>query len=349
MYLEEGFYLYINYDIINHIKFQTIRVPFEISKGRLIESSCIWDYEDDYTIVYQNSTPIINDIRNYREAEIISELNKLNTSYCVSSSTGTFDSVKDEFVKLDLNCGQVYKNIYRPLLTGKIIKHQNDLQDDFPEKIDYIDIPILDHQDYYTQLNQLELLLDELYDVFKVIAPCRENLSCFGNKIRNILILACTEIDSIMKRILEQNEIKAKKKFYTTNDYIKLSQPLRLNDYSLSLYRFEELGVFNPFIDWNSQNPTLSLPWYNDYNTVKHDRNACFHLANLKNAINSIISLSIIIISQYGYRNDLWKEKAGKVIKVNTEPKWSIRELYVPRRKGENFSSINFPFNCSKQ
>lgn len=49
-----------------------------------------------------------------------------------------------------------------------------------------------------------------------------------------------------------------------------------------------------------------------------------------------------MIISQYGYRNDLWREKAGKFIRVKAEPRWNIRELYIPRRKGEMFVPVNY-------
>ena len=105
--------------------------------------------------------------------------------------------------------------------------------------------------------------------------------------------------------------------------------------------RFEDLGDFNPFYNWNEQNPTDSLSWYRDYNKVKHDRTSTFHLANLRNALDSIMGLSIMIISQYGYRNDLWREKVSKVIKVKAEPRWNIRELYIPRREDETFIPIN--------
>lgn len=251
--------------------------------------SCDLKEDDDYTMLSQSLIFVV-DITSYGEQKLIKEMKQFNTSYCVTSGAGTLESVKDEFIKLDLNCGQVYKSIYRPLLTEKIIKHQDDLQDDIPDTKDYVDIPIMDTQDYSNRLNQLELLLDDLlYDVFKVMVPCKENMACFGHKIRNILILACTEIDSIMKRILVKNGIKSQRNFYTTNDYIKLNKPLHLNEYGLSLSRFEDLGDFIPFSNWNIQNPTTSLSWYSDYNEVKHNRDTTFHLANLKNAIDSIM------------------------------------------------------------
>ena len=343
--LENGFYLYVNYDTINGVKYQTIRTPFEVSNGKVIVSSCdIFDDETDNTILSQHPSSI--DISHYTEQDLIRELETFNTSYSVTrnSINDTIDSVKKEFIKLNLNCGIIYKGIYRPLLNENIAKHSDDLINEFPKQDAYADLPIMDRQEYSNRLNQLELLLDDLFDVFNVVAPYKENLSCFGNKIRNIIILACTEIDSMMKGILEKSKVKPQFKFYTTNDYIKLNVPLQLNEYTLSLSRFEELGAFKPFFKWNSNNPTGSLSWYLDYNNVKHDRESNFSKANLTNAIDSIMALAALMVSQFGYRNELWHEKVGKIIKIKTEPQWNIRELYIPRREGEEFTPVDYPF-----
>lgn len=342
---ENGFYLYVNYDTINGVKYQTIRTPFEVSNGKLIISSCnLCDDETDKTILYQHPSPI--DMNHYAEQDLIRELEMFNTTYCVTRNSihDTIDSVKKDFIKLNLNCGTIYKGIYRPLLNENIVKHSDDLVNDLPKQDAYVDIPIMDKQEYSNRLNQLELLLDDLYEVFKVLAPYRENLSCFGNKIRNIIILACTEIDSMMKNILEKSKVKPQLSFYTTKDYIKLNIPLHLNEYTLSFSRFEELGDFKPFLKWDSKNPTGSLSWYCDYNKVKHDRESNFSKANLENAMDSIMALAILMASQFGYRNELWNEKVGKTIKIKSEPQWNIRELYIPRREGEEFMPIDYPF-----
>lgn len=343
--LENGFYLYVNYDTINGVKYQTIRTPFEVSNGKVIVSSCdIFDDETDNTILSQHPSSI--DISHYTEQDLIRELETFNTSYSVTrnSINDTIDSVKKEFIKLNLNCGIIYKGIYRPLLNENIAKHSDDLINEFPKQDAYADLPIMDRQEYSNRLNQLELLLDDLFDVFNVVAPYKENLSCFGNKIRNIIILACTEIDSMMKGILEKSKVKPQFKFYTTNDYIKLNVPLQLNEYTLSFSRFEELGDSKPFFKWNSNNPTGSLSWYLDYNNVKHDRESNFSKANLTNAIDSIMALAALMVSQFGYRNELWHEKVGKIIKIKTEPQWNIRELYIPSREGEEFTPVDYPF-----
>lgn len=166
--LENGFYLYVNYDTINGVKYQTIRTPFEVSNGKVIVSSCdIFDDETDNTILSQHPSSI--DISHYTEQDLIRELETFNTSYSVTrnSINDTIDSVKKEFIKLNLNCGIIYKGIYRPLLNENIAKHSDDLINEFPKQDAYADLPIMDRQEYSNRLNQLELLLDDLFDVFR--------------------------------------------------------------------------------------------------------------------------------------------------------------------------------------
>lgn len=243
---------------------------------------------------------------------------------------------KKEFIKLNLDCGETFSQIYRPLLNSMIIRHtSDDLHNDTPSLNNYLDLPVND-QKYCNQLNQLEILIDDLYSVFKVVAPYRSNLKTFGHEIRNIIILACTEIDSMMKKILEKNGVAKKGKYFNTSDYVQLIDPLRLKDYSLSFKRYKMLNEFSPFIDWTTDKPTQSLHWYDAYNQIKHDREVNFSLSNLENAIESVMAYAILLIAQYGYRNSLWNEKLGKVIDVHKEPLWNIRDFYIPKRNNDS-------------
>lgn len=194
----------------------------------------------------------------------------------------------------------------------------------------------IDDQEYYNRLNQLEILIDDLYSVFKVVAPHPDNWDVYGHEIRNIIILACSEVDSMMKNILEKNMMTKKGLFFNTNDYIQLLNPLRLVEYTLSFNRYALLGNFSPFLKWDIKEPTKSLDWYTAYNQIKHDRENNFASANLKMAINSIMAYAVLLIAQYGYRNYLWNEKLAKVICIKQEPSWDIRDVYVPRREFDN-------------
>lgn len=328
----DGFYIYTNYNIIDGVKHQTIRAIFEYSNNEIILSCCGEnnDFESPF-ILYQGTRFQISD------TTIDKEMYDFLDSSCQNYAlTGDIKDIKKELIKLNLDCGETFRQIYRPLLNNMIIQHTgDDLHNDIPSLNNYLDLPVND-QEYYNQLNQLEILIDDLYSVFKVIAPYPNNLKTFGHEIRNIIILACTEIDSMMKKILEKNNMTKKGKFFNTTDYVQLLDPLRLKDYALSFKRYKMLNEFSPFIDWTTDKPTQSLHWYDAYNQIKHDREVNFSLSSLENAIESVMAYAILLIAQYGYRNSLWNEKLGKVIDVHKEPLWNIRDFYIPKRDNDS-------------
>jgi hypothetical protein len=56
------------------------------------------------------------------------------------------------------------------------------------------------------------------------------------------------------------------------------------------------LPTFRPWNDWGSiDSPT----WWKSYNKVKHYRHTCFAEANLKNALDAMAALMIIIMYLY--------------------------------------------------
>lgn len=258
---------------------------------------------------------------------------------------GPIETLRKELIKINLNPGESYTGIYRPVLTSKVVRHcDEDLNNDKPAYKAYADLVITNVSEYFNVLNQLEILLDDLISLFKVVAPQKENIKTFGHEIRNIIMLSCSEVDAMMMNILRKNEVKSKGRHYNTNDYVQLIRPLRLKDYVLKIKKFDNLGCFQPFIKWSVRNPSTSLKWYYAYNLIKHDRSLNFHKANIYNALNSVMALAIVIISQYGYRNELWSEKIGKIIKVEKEPLWNIKEFYVPKFENEQSTLINYPF-----
>jgi hypothetical protein len=248
--------------------------------------------------------------------------------------------------KSNHNIGEYYKNIYRPVISYKL-QNLHQLIDDRPLSICDDDISIWGEykNEYSSHIRQLELILDELKSVFKVVEPTQENLQTYGNTIRNIIILACTEIDSMMKKILKNNGIILDDKEYTTKQYFKLKEALRLGEYELQFKEFEHLGIFSPFLEWEINRPTQSLPWYDAYNKIKHDREANFQYANVKNALNSIVAYAILLIAQYGHNNPIWEEHMRKFFSIIQTPSWSLEDFYVPHST-LNFKQtpIDYPF-----
>ncbi len=154
----------------------------------------------------------------------------------------------------------------------------------------------------YTQSTiALASLFDYLGEIFKYVEPAETNYAAFSHKIRELLILACTEIESNWRAVLEDNLAPEKyKKRYSTNDYIMIKEPLNLERWSVALTDYTDLGEFAPFKTWSSADPTASLPWYNSYNAIKHHREAEFTKATLLNLLNAMGALYIMSAAQWG-------------------------------------------------
>ncbi|SFW42352.1 hypothetical protein SAMN02910409_2229 [Prevotellaceae bacterium HUN156] len=244
--------------------------------------------------------------------------------------------------KSNHNIGEYYKNIYRPVVSYKLQSFHLAKQGN-PYSDSYDDISIWNYRkEYLSHLRQLDLILEELKIVFRVLEPTIDNKEAYGNSLRNIILLSCTEIDSMMSKILKSNGVLVKDDRYSTNDYVKLKAAMRLNEYSLEFYEYEEMGVFSPYSLWNNQQPTQSLPWYDVYNKIKHDRETYLKLATLDNALASIAAYAIIIIAQYGKDNSIWKEHMKMFFNITNSPKWYLEDFYIPHI--HNLIPINYPF-----
>lgn len=185
--------------------------------------------------------------------------------------------------KIENFAGNYHYRISRPLFKGKktnvnrIVTYEQNRTIPFPiESFDDKDYNQSDIVEIYSGINQLTILIGSLNEIFKTIHPSEENFAVFGDNIRNLLILSCTEVEAQLKGIVKNNILKTKSK-YSTRDYVKLKEILRLDEYVISYTKFPWLLSLNPFKEWSAEFPTKSLSWYNNYNSVKHDREREFH------------------------------------------------------------------------
>lgn len=257
-----------------------------------------------------------------------------------------FANESSEFItltKLTPGSGNRYSHIYRPIYISKydVIYDFNPLQEIPSEQ--YIDPPIVNYCEYNDYIRQLTLLLTELFDVFQTVEPNSDNVEVYGNTFRNIIILACTEVDGLMKKVSMDNGLQGHDGKYSTKDYVNFKNPLQIDKYTTCFNFIDELGETTPFLGWDSVNSTQSLSWYNAYNLVKHDRINNKEKANMKNAIESVMAFAVVMMAQFGYRNSIWENNIGKYIKVINEPLWNISDFYFPVVKGENWKYINYP------
>ncbi|OBU41474.1 hypothetical protein AYY26_20940 [Photobacterium phosphoreum] len=147
----------------------------------------------------------------------------------------------------------------------------------------------------------LRVLIEKLDDILLYVEPDANGLNSYGHKSRELLILACTEVENSWTSLFKKANIQpANGRMYTTNDYVKLLPKACLNEFEIVFKNYSGLRKFQPFLNWTASNPTRSLSWYDAYNKTKHDRGASFNAATLENVMDAIAANVVMFCAKYG-------------------------------------------------
>jgi hypothetical protein len=205
------------------------------------------------------------------------------------------------------------------------------------------------------------VVIDRLAQALRYIEPDpKQTFEAYGHEVRQLLILACTEVEAGWKGVLRANGYtapiakgKRRPRSLTRSDYVKLAAPMHLHEWSVTLPMYRKVSTFTPFGGWAT---TGQLDWYDAYNAVKHDSEAEFHQATLRHALHACGALFVMVLAQFG----TWREYRGPVgpfssfgdgtttlFAVDSAPAWPPEELYVPPmviRDGTVWHPKNYPF-----
>lgn len=184
-------------------------------------------------------------------------------------------------------------------------------------------------------------MASQLRDMLYCIYPDLSHFHVFGNRQRELLLLSCTEIESAWRSILRENQSNPAATLgrLTTNDYIKIKDPLRLEKWSLEFTYFPQFGTLTPFSGWDAQKPTASLPWYDAYNSVKHDREGSIHQAALGHVVNAISALYIMVAAQFGAPYISETTLSVNDFKITQYPEWDLEGYYTRPMTGHGHLS----------
>ncbi len=228
--------------------------------------------------------------------------------------------------------GKYYARIHRPIINLKKGFSMGPNVEELEKEVrGYREFLPCNSQELISSINQLSVLSHHLTLLFQTVQPNRINYKVFGHSIRNLLILTCTEVEAQLKGIIKSvSRSYDEKKRYSTNDYIKLCDKLKLKEYTVSLGYYPLEDKLEPFKSWDGSKPTKSIEWYDNYNAVKHDREDEFPRATLWSTIQAIAGLAILIKAQYGENLPYWKEQIGGFFVFETTPNWEITDKYLP-------------------
>lgn len=147
----------------------------------------------------------------------------------------------------------------------------------------------------HEHLQSVRLLAERLDELFLYIEPSSNGLLTYSHKTRELLILACTEVENDWKQYLRTaGAMPVNGRDYTTNDYVKLHPKLFLSEFDISLKAYPSIMPIRPFHGWNTTQPTQSLPWYHAYNLTKHDRQTHFSEATLGNCLKAVCAIIVL-------------------------------------------------------
>lgn len=233
------------------------------------------------------------------------------------------------FHRIDLGEGQYYPRIARPYAMG--LSSQRAYNPTASADVDLLEMSI----------GQLIALTAQLDRICQTVHPVPENLDVYGHDIRNLTILACTEVEAHWRGVLVANGVDASARL-TRIDYVQLASAMRLGEYSVRLFRYPWLRPIAPFAGWGTTNkPLHGLRWYDAYNAVKHDRENEFHQSALRHALSAITACYVMIAAQFGMDGIMYRNQLNIHFDLTAKPSWTPAETYI---EAPSWRPIQFPF-----
>lgn len=210
-----------------------------------------------------------------------------------------------------------------------------------------LDIPValnIDELELRRAKSDLKILIDKLHEILLFVEPDANGLQAYGHKIRELLILACTEVESSWVsyfRLAGQDNVRL-----STNDYVKLNEKLRLFEYQVSFKNHPFNIQMKPFECWDAESPTRSLTWYDAYNKTKHNKAESFSSATLDSCFKAIAANIVMFCARYSpyellEKNDVCSNSVNEHFVIElVDP--SVEHFYVPSIKSVSTASGAF-------
>lgn len=184
------------------------------------------------------------------------------------------------FVRSENEVGHVVHSVWRPGLCL-----------DIPEALSISD------DEKHRAKKDLKILIEKLHEVLLYVEPDATGFKSYGHKIRELLILACTEVENSWVYYMRLAGNTSSR--LTTKDYVKLCNKLKLHEFKIVFNSHPLTIEFIPFAGWSNGNPTGSLDWYNAYNKTKHDKGNHFSEATLGRCLNAVVSNIVMFCVRY--------------------------------------------------
>ena len=144
------------------------------------------------------------------------------------------------------------------------------------------------HWEYFLALDA------DLEQAARFVALESANFSSYSIEFVRLYLSACSEIDVVAKALCAQIALQESRR--NINDYrtVITKEYPKFPTVKVAIPRY---GLeFQPWVDWQSgANPA----WWQSYNNVKHKRTKHFTEANLKNLLDALAGLFLLLLYYY--------------------------------------------------
>ena len=140
-------------------------------------------------------------------------------------------------------------------------------------------------------------LEDDIKRLSRYIEFTEPNFKTFSTEIAHIYLAAASEVDVVAKQL--SKKISPSLNPRNINEYRQIIDNAipNLKKESVCLLRYNL--KFTPWDEWhNNESPS----WWHFYNKIKHERHQYYEEANLKNVLNAISGLFLLVL--HYYRNE---------------------------------------------
>lgn len=137
-------------------------------------------------------------------------------------------------------------------------------------------------------------LEDDVFRLARYLELTEPNLNSYSIELVRILFAAASEVDVVAKQLCQKLNpaTKAENIEHYRNEINGLCP--RFAETSVSVPRYGLTLV--PWENWRSESTPL---WWRAYNNVKHDRHVHYAKANLKNGLNAVAALFVMLLYHY--------------------------------------------------
>ncbi|MEY9976325.1 hypothetical protein [Lysinibacillus sp. RC79] len=146
------------------------------------------------------------------------------------------------------------------------------------------------HWQYYLSIENM------LVKTNQYVTHSDKNKNVYSDEFASIILLPCSELDSLFKQLCINNGIESNGKYFKMKDYVQVIE--KRNDFGLATgtrtINDDNIVIF-PFENIEASKLYANLNWWKDYQSIKHDRIKNVTKGNLLNAVNSVAAQFIIL------------------------------------------------------